>query len=727
MNALKINKKILLLLPALCWLATAFTYAQAQHISLGENVSSAPQVTANVTADITDGTTNYFQIAAENLPTVVYYWPDTAFGPIPALIDVVADDTLQADMVTEGCRQGWRWELPTAGEEETVRYYTFVAHEDGATAEIRPFTCQPTQSLTIEEACDSLFWNGEWRRESGDYEVHATNAAGCDSTAVLRLTIHPSYQIALPDTTVCESYVWQGGAHGDTTIYESGEYIRRFRSVYGCDSIVKQRVVVNYQSIGYDYVTAYDSYTWINGMTYKKSMNGGPTMELKNAAGCDSIVNLILTIRHLEKDTVRRTVCDTELPFVWRGQPYTESGTYSTDTILGPEQNKIYYDTVHTMVLTVCPSYAADTIVTLCAASYTWRGTTYTESGNYPYNGKTQALCDSIVTLRLTLYQPTMGDTAATACVAYNWYGEHLTESGDYTHTLSGTNVHGCDSIVILHLTIYQPTMGDTTATACVAFDWYGEHLTQSGQYTHTLQGANVHGCDSTVTLHLTIHQPTVGEEWQEAVGKYTWHGTTYTESGDYTYETKNVAGCDSTATLHLVVLPMPDRDTIVEYYCPKSGITEHIDDSGDPIISYLSYQYERPTADMYMDGVVSGETNSGANVDLERVWSNLDAHYVAPLTPVDQINWRYMPRNGQYQTITAQPGPQWFATGTLSMDVIFRCGYRYYGSFTVGNMTEGVEDVEETEQPVKRIENGQVVIIRGGRKYTIFGLKIED
>ena len=726
---MKINKKIRFILPALCWLMSAFTYAQAQHISLGTNISNAPLVSATVTANVTDGTENFFQIAADNMPTTVYYWPDSLFGPIPMLIDVVAGDTVPAVMVSEACRQGWRWELSATAEEEeeASHYYYFSAHENGATAEIQPFACQPTQSLTIEEACDSLLWNGEWRRESRDYVVHALNAAGCDSTATLRLTIHSSYQITLPDTAVCESYVWQGGVHGDTTIYDSGLYTRRLTTVHGCDSIVTQFVTVNYEGIGYDYVTAYDSYTWIDGTTYKKSINGGPTWELQTVAGCDSIVNLMLTMRHLETDTVRQAICANEAPYVWRGQPYSESGTYSTDTILGSELNQVYHDTVHTLVLTVYPTYAVDTTVTLCAASYTWRGTTYTQSGNYPYNGKTQALCDSIVTLRLTLYQPTQGDTTAAACAAFDWRGQHLTESGDYTHTLVGANVHGCDSILTLHLTIYQPTEGDTTATACVAFDWYGEHLTQSGNYTHLLQGANVHGCDSTVTLRLTIHQPTQGEEWQEAAGKFTWHGTTYTESGDYTYETKNVAGCDSTVTLHLTVLPMPDRDTIVEYYCPKSGITEHIDDSGDPIISYMAYQYERPTADLYMDGVVSGGTNSGANVDLERVWSNLDAYYVAPLTPVDQINWRYMPRNGQYQTITAGQGARWFDTGTLSMDVVFRCGYRYYGSFTVGNMTEGVEDVEETEQPAKRIENGQVVIIRGGKKYTVFGLPISD
>ena len=63
---------------------------------------------------------------------------------------------------------------------------------------------------------------------------------------------------------------------------------------------------------------------------------------------------------------------------------------------------------------------------------------------------------------------------------------------------------------------------------------------------------------------------------------------------------------------------------------------------------------------------------------------------------------------------------------GIIAMDVVFRCGYRYYSAFTVGKMTEEVATLPVSDQPIKRIENGQVVILRGGVKYTVFGTRIE-
>ena len=128
----------------------------------------------------------------------------------------------------------------------------------------------------------------------------------------------------------------------------------------------------------------------------------------------------------------------------------------------------------------------------------------------------------------------------------------HLTQSGDYTHTLN--NAAGCDSIVTLHLTVNMPTEGDTAATVCESFDWYGMHFTQSGDYTHTL--TNEAGCDSVVTLHLTINQPTAGVDVQTACGNYTWiNGVTYTESNSTaTYTLTNAAGCDSVVTLNLTI-----------------------------------------------------------------------------------------------------------------------------------------------------------------------------
>jgi hypothetical protein len=54
-------------------------------------------------------------------------------------------------------------------------------------------------------------------------------------------------------------------------------------------------LTINYSNTGEDKITACDSYTWIDGVTYT-SNNNAATFTLKNAANCDSVVTLDLTI-----------------------------------------------------------------------------------------------------------------------------------------------------------------------------------------------------------------------------------------------------------------------------------------------------------------------------------------------------------------------------------------------------------------------------------------------
>ena len=129
----------------------------------------------------------------------------------------------------------------------------------------------------------------------------------------------------------------------------------------------------------------------------------------------------------------------------------------------------------------------------------------------------------------------------------------HPTASGVYTVT--GT-ANGCTSTATATVTVNQPTTGDTTATACESFDWYNHsNITEScSNLTHTLAGANINGCDSIVTLLLTINYGTHNAETESADESFTWHGTTYSTSGVYTYEYNNADGCASTDTLHLTI-----------------------------------------------------------------------------------------------------------------------------------------------------------------------------
>ena len=168
----------------------------------------------------------------------------------------------------------------------------------------------------------------------------------------------------------------------------------------------------------------------------------------------------------------------------------------------------------------------------------------------------------------VTINQPTTGDTTATACTSFKWYGTTYTSSGTHTHIL--TNKKGCDSTVTLHLTINQPTTGDTTAIACTSFKWYGTTYTSSGTHTHIL--TNKKGCDSTLTLHLTINQSTTGDTTATACTSFKWYGTTYTSTGTHTHILTNKKGCDSTVTLHLTVNPEPVETTSLNGYTIMSN-----------------------------------------------------------------------------------------------------------------------------------------------------------
>jgi hypothetical protein len=84
-----------------------------------------------------------------------------------------------------------------------------------------------------------------------------------------------------------------------------------------------------------------------------------------------------------------------------------------------------------------------------------------------------------------------------------------------------------------------------------------GNIYTDSGSYTEVL--TNAAGCDSTVTLNLTILQPTEYTLSQSACSSFEWMGNIYTESGSYTEVLNNAAGCDSTVTLNLTIIPVPE------------------------------------------------------------------------------------------------------------------------------------------------------------------------
>jgi hypothetical protein len=130
--------------------------------------------------------------------------------------------------------------------------------------------------------------------------------------------------------------------------------------------------------------------------------------------------------------------------------------------------------------------------------------------------------------------------------------GQVYTISGQYTSTL--TNAAGCDSVVTINLTIQQPSSSILTTSSCDSYTAPdGQVFTQSGQYISTL--TNVAGCDSVITINLTIQQPSSSTITESACKEYTApDGQVYDQSGTYTSVIQNAFGCDSTITIVLTI-----------------------------------------------------------------------------------------------------------------------------------------------------------------------------
>ena len=121
---------------------------------------------------------------------------------------------------------------------------------------------------------------------------------------------------------------------------------------------------------------------------------------------------------------------------------------------------------------------------------------------------------------------------------------------------MTGLNAAGCTETNILNLTINNSTTSRTTDTVCDSYTWIdGNTYTSSNNAAiHTLINAN--GCDSIVTLDLTIISSSSITDIVDACDSYMWiDGNTYTSSNNAaTHTLINANGCDSVVTLDLTI-----------------------------------------------------------------------------------------------------------------------------------------------------------------------------
>jgi gliding motility-associated-like protein len=412
-----------------------------------------------------------------------------------------------------------------------------------------------TTTIVICDHQAPYVWNSIPYFHTGLYTDTLTSITGCDSIATLDLTIRPT-TTSIVQISICAKdapYIWNGIPY-----YANGIYTVILTDIFGCDSIATLDLTINLTLYSYSapHICISDTPYYWNGNAYSSA--GIYLDTLLSQTGCDSIVVLHLHIKPVSYGTQTVHICTNDLPLIWNGNPYYNSGTFM-DTLTGYNG----CDSIITLHLHIHPTYQNTHHITICdnQTPIIWNGNSYTSSGTFQDTLLTGMGCDSIVTLVLTVNSVLYGSSTVAICsdnTPYWWNGTGYYQSGVFVDTL--VSVSGCDSIVTLFLTVNPAHHTLLTAGVCanqVPYVWNGTPIYVSGIYNDSLQ--SVYGCDSIVSLHLTVHQISSGfmsVTICDVDTPFYWNMVPYSASGVYTDSLLDMNGCDSLVVFYLKVNP---------------------------------------------------------------------------------------------------------------------------------------------------------------------------
>ena len=224
-------------------------------------------------------------------------------------------------------------------------------------------------------------------------------------------------------------------------------------------------------------------------------------------------------------------------------------------------RGSIYFDfnppvVTNTIANHVCVNSFAIIHKTICAnQTYNFFGRLLTTSGIYKDTALNYTGCDSIAILHLTVNPLSASTLSKTICAnhTYSFNSQVLNSSGTYYDTL--INYLGCDSVVTLNLTVKPISIDSFYQNICASqtYNFNGKMLTTSGIYKDTLQ--NYFGCDSISILHLSVYA-NASQRHDTICSKdyYVFNGHSLSIGGTYYDTLKNILGCDSIVTLQLYV-----------------------------------------------------------------------------------------------------------------------------------------------------------------------------
>lgn len=456
-----------------------------------------------------------------------------------------------------------------------------------------------------------------------NYSVTATNAYGCTGTASVRVEIlnAPSGDITCPLDTICQgSTTTLSVSEGNTYLWSSGEttsiinvspetttvYFVTITNDNGCFSVKEQTIYVigsELMSVVGDDAICFGQtvellasgaidFLWSTGETTQSvlvSPEQTTTYTVTGAMehGCVGSRSFTVTVYENPTAVVSNDVsicagANATLSatggseFLWSTNDTTPSITVS------PNISSVYSVIVSNGI---CSDTAQATVTVLPAPNLI-------VSGNLTICSGSSAM---LLASGADRYQWSTGDTTAFIIV---------TPISTITYSVVGMHqMNSCMTMENVTVNVMQPQYTNIAADICEneIYSENGFNVGEEGIYTQNLQTAI--GCDSIVTLTLSVHQNYVVNIIDSiAEGEvYTQNGFDVSEPGVYTQNLYSEYGCDSIVTLTLNVIAGIADNAITGFYIkpnPTSGtlllsqiadIVDIFDITGQKIGTYTS------------------------------------------------------------------------------------------------------------------------------------------
>lgn len=398
---------------------------------------------------------------------------------------------------------------------------------------------------------DSVLKHGKTFKTAGTFSSKFNSSRSCDSSYLTLIRVNPRY--SFKDTvTLCsgDSLLRHG-----RSFKVAGTFSTIFSSRRSCDSSYSTTVFVHpVYRFSDSFVLCQGDSVRVHGKTFKNS--GSFNTLFSTVKGCDSSYQTRIQVNpvYLFRDSF--TICQGDSLRI-HGKTFKNPGSFSTRFA-----SRLGCDSTYISQITVHPSYQLKDSFVLCSGdSAIAHGKTFKSAGMFTTRFSSINGCDSIYTTRIRVNPVYHSVRSFGLCGGDSLLFESVYRKTTGTYTARYFSRNGCDSVLTLHLTVDSVINTEEDVYIC-----NGDSLLNNGVYVKSAgdylqRFTALKGCDSLATRHLYLRK------WDSTYlnaafcfgGSYRFFQQTITQTGRYQHMLTNRFGCDS-----LVIIDLSERPQVV-------------------------------------------------------------------------------------------------------------------------------------------------------------------